>query len=174
MDSFTRLERPDVLSYEGIDVELSEIGAAADLPLPIHRVVFGWWDGARGDRSMPAARDFDIAAVSEAAGWLHLLEVIEEGADFRYRVYGTLVAAATGLDLTGRRVSEQPEPVRTPLTALYRDMVLRPRPVRSLVHFPGPSVAAPRWDRIMLPLGEGGTVSRIVTASRPVDPPACG
>jgi len=168
MDSFTRLPRPDALSYQGVEAELSDVAAGDDLDLPLHGAVLGWWDAARGSRAMPEPRDFDIAAVSVAAGWLHLLEVIDGGADFRYRVFGTLVAAATGADFNGRLVSEQPDPVRVPLLALYRDVVVRPRALRSRLRFTGPDVVAPCWERLILPLGEGGAVTRVLAVSTPV------
>lgn len=171
MDSFTRLDRPDALSYRGVEAEVFDVLSAGDLELPVHRAVYRWWDAARGARAMPAARDFDIAAVSAAAGWLHLLDVLDDGVDFRYRVYGTEVANATGLDLNGRLVSAQPEPIRGPILAIYRDVVRRPRVVRSLLRFAGPGVASPDWDRIVLPLGEDGSVSRIVAVSRLVTRP---
>jgi hypothetical protein len=56
------------------------------------------WKVKRGDRRMPAWRDFAVPELQRWLGHLNLLEIVDGGADFRFRVYGTKITAAFGVD----------------------------------------------------------------------------
>lgn len=65
-----------------------------------------FWDSKAGrKRSLPARADFDVLELWPWLGHLALVEVIDGGADFRYRLHGTEMVDILGMDLTGRLLS---------------------------------------------------------------------
>lgn len=50
----------------------------------------------------------DPLQLRPALGFVNLLDVIDGGRDFRYRLYGTSVALVSGFDMTGKLLSEFP------------------------------------------------------------------
>ncbi len=74
-----------------------------------HPLVQGFCDYCRsvkpvGDYADRA--DFDPFKLRPWLGYIMILEHLPAEDDFRYRMYGTFVAAQTGCDMTGRRVSD--------------------------------------------------------------------
>jgi hypothetical protein len=63
------------------------------------------WLSLKGDRTLPAKRDFDPTAVPHLLPGVLLLRVVEVPLDFEYRIIGEEVVARLG-NLKGRRVRE--------------------------------------------------------------------
>lgn len=55
---------------------------------------------------LPSRRDIDIAELGPWLGRVLMMDVIDGGEDFRYRLIGTEIVDAVGRDLTGRLVSD--------------------------------------------------------------------
>lgn len=112
---------------------------------------------------------FDLRPV---LGYVLLLDVLDDGADYRYRLYGTEVARIAGFDMTGKRTSEM---VTGSLAsnfylAIYRAMLRRPEPVYSWHEMPM-EITINSWDRIVLPLQDAdGRIVRIITCNVPGTP----
>ncbi|MFN4278221.1 MAG: PAS domain-containing protein [Ferrovibrio sp.] len=112
---------------------------------------------------------FDLRPV---LGYVLLLDVLDDGADYRYRLYGTEVARIAGFDMTGKRTSEM---VTGSLAsnfylAIYRAMLRRPEPVYSWHEMPM-EITINSWDRIVLPLQDvDGRIVRIITCNVPGTP----
>lgn len=70
--------------------------------------LFEFWLSRCGERRFPKRSDFDVMDFAPWMGNLSLVELIDEGRDYRYRVHGTNKADYLGRDLTGRCVSELP------------------------------------------------------------------
>src|SRR3546814_18454171 len=66
-----------------------------------------------------------------ALGHIMLLDVLDGGADYRYRVYGSEIAQRAGFDMTGKCTSELPTGSLASLffIAVYQAVLLRPQPV---------------------------------------------
>lgn len=64
------------------------------------------WNRLRRDGDLPLRFDFDPETVADWLSYLSILEAVDEGRDFRYRLTGTRVDAYLGQNLTGRRVSD--------------------------------------------------------------------
>jgi len=64
------------------------------------------WHSKCGDDSLPARSDFPAEELRPWMGNLILMDVVDDGRDFRYRLVGTDIVRIVGRDLTGRRVSE--------------------------------------------------------------------
>ena len=115
------------------------------------------WRTHCGARRFPAYRDFDELELQAWLGDLHLLEVVDGGRDFRYRIYSTGFAQHLGRRLTGKLMSETPEPqLRAIGLACYGEACRRAGPIliRRPTVIPGPLPYDTVRDYLVLPLGE--------------------
>lgn len=67
--------------------------------------LLAYWTAKRGKRSVPLRGDFDPIELKDHLPSLFMLDVIEGGRDFRYRLIGTAITAISGRDVTGARFS---------------------------------------------------------------------
>jgi hypothetical protein len=89
-------------------------GPADDVPaeiggIPISnlgRQLLAWWCEARGARAMPDAADVSPRALVELLPYIRYLSWEEDGA-LVFRIYGSALAGAAGLDLTGHNIFVQ-------------------------------------------------------------------
>src|SRR5262245_27250689 len=66
------------------------------------------WHSKRGGRFAPARVDIRAEQLQPWLGNLILLDVIDGGKDFRYRLFGSVIAREAGFDLTGKFLSDYP------------------------------------------------------------------
>jgi len=128
-----------------------------------------YWSQAAID-GLPTTRLVDPLALAPALGYLLLVDVIDEGMDFAYRLFGSRISAVSGFDMTRKRLSEHPasDYIREFSMALYSAVRTRREPVWSSY---GPAVASTTtsWDRVILPLvDEAGTICRFLVAIVPI------
>jgi|HigsolmetaAR201D_1030396.scaffolds.fasta_scaffold53529_2 Uncharacterized protein conserved in bacteria len=83
------------------------------------RSLHAFWDRCRAGRVMPLRRDIDVLDLRPWLGHLMLIDVIDGGADYRYRVYGSVIASYFNRDLTGRCVSSLAPSVQEVVHAEY-------------------------------------------------------
>ena len=138
-----------------------------DLPGRILPRLLRQWQELRGAAEMPRATAIDPVAFSYALGHLLLLETLAGGADFRYRVYGTVLVERYGKDLTGTRVSDHPGRFRDLFLAGYR--AVHEAHIPLFVEFvPPPAVSIGSLSRLILPFAdEHGAVTRLLVGSIP-------
>jgi hypothetical protein len=133
-----------------------------------------WRDAALGvGRSMPSRSDIDILQLTTYIGELSLLEVVDNGADFRYRVLSGGAAKLLGRDYTGMLLSE---------TAVHRDkdrverLMHRYRRVVSIkVPWYARTPAVPEMpvlytERLVLPLSDDGIMVNMILMARKSGP----
>jgi hypothetical protein len=144
--------------------------AASDLvPSQLH-FLHDYWTTLAAGRPMPFTSDIDPLAMKPALGYIMLLDVIDGGRDFRYRLYGSRIAAVSGFDVTGRLVSEHPaSSYMVQLTmAIYRAVVLRGEPVCT-EHGPPATLHTAAWHRLVLPLADqSGAIARLLVGIVPI------
>lgn len=131
---------------------------------PKLRRLFDLWDRKRGGRAMPARQDIDTVELREWLGNLVLVEVVDAGASYRYRVYGTKLADLFGHELTGRVVSHFAS-AHQPLIVGDYDRVRRDR---MPVYFDRHGVAQGEYARIQalaLPLSTAGAEVDMILAA---------
>lgn len=131
------------------------------------RFLVEYWNHLRGKDPMPAASAVSPFDLKPALGHLVLIDVLDEGWDGRFRLYGTKVAETYGQDMTGRCVSDIDggNYISVFFRALYRTAWLRKQSFFSL-HFPPPHVSVESWQRLALPLsGPDGSVTRFLACN---------
>lgn len=142
----------------------------ADLPVEGLRFLLEHWNAARGSRTMPPVEAIDPIALKPVLGNLLILDALEHGADFRFRLFGTQVAMEARFDWTGYTVDEMRRTLKGPGPAFYlagyRALMKRREPLFTLS--PAMVVLKDRhWARLVLPYGdvERKAVERVVVGN---------
>jgi hypothetical protein len=106
-----------------------------------------------------------------ALGFISLLDVVDGGADFRYRLFGTIPTAVSGFDMTRRWLSQHRAGTYMVeyFIATYRAMLRRGEPLFT-VHGPPEIVHTSAWHRVAAPLADAaGEITRFMSVNVPVD-----
>jgi hypothetical protein len=80
---------------------------------------YGLWNAKRGARRMPGRADLSPNEMRPWLGQMHLIEVINQGEDFRYLVFGTDIARYYDVEMTRRLISEWPADMRDAAMMTY-------------------------------------------------------
>jgi hypothetical protein len=134
------------------------------------RFLTTYWHGLAGAGGLPHLKRVDPLALRPALGYVMLLDLVEGGRDFRFRLYGSLIASISGFDMTGKLLSEHPASAYAVefTIASYRAAVQRREPLYTDRH-PVGAVMATRWERVALPLvGDDGAIGRFVAGTAPL------
>jgi hypothetical protein len=132
------------------------------------RDLMAYWQGKCAGRVMPRRADIDPVDIPSHLRDVFLLDVLDGGKDFRYRLIGTRIVAGMGRDATGRRITElyrrQPE-AATALVQLFGKGVAEKRPVfvRGRI-FWLPTRDVRLFEAGYLPLSEDGVTVNMVLA----------
>jgi hypothetical protein len=150
-------------------LEVMRSPAPSDLQATANRFLLEYWLAERRG-ALPPVSAVDPVRLAPALGRILLVEPVEHGADFRYRLFGTDVAAVSGFEMTGRLLSDHPLPLELVSfgLALYRNLMERPEPVKT-VNLP-PTTLYSSWERIVLPFaGANGEVARFLVGNTGFD-----
>jgi hypothetical protein len=124
------------------------------------------FDAIAGAREMPRWRDFRPADVSWLLGRIYLIDVLDGGTDYRFRLFGVFWEKMYGTDLTGQRLSEVEATGR--LTALrgdYDTVVAGHEPLFHSGRLIWPDKKSIHYERLLIPFsGDDGQVSVILVA----------
>jgi hypothetical protein len=179
-----RIERWTAAIVADAPAEVREVFAAAgargpelrwkppldSLDTPQHRFLLRYWDDLRGTRAWPLVDEIDAIELRSALGYVNLLEAVEDGRDFRYRVFGSVIASVSGFDLTGQLTST---PYASPYIVEFGVAAFRAARQRGEVlstqHGPPATVYTASWHRLVLPFGdEHGEVTRLLVGMVPM------
>jgi len=123
------------------------------------RALYHYWQRQAGGRAMPARRDIDPADIPSLLPHLILTDVLA-GGRYRFRLIGTEISAAQGIQATGRYLDEvlQGEDYRAYVLGLYDELVQRRRPLYTDSFFLSlrDGAAERHTKRLMLPLSADG------------------
>jgi len=126
--------------------------------------LYAYWSAKRGERAMPSRADLDPGDLKTLLPHILLIDVLEDGADFRYRLVGTEIERHIGRPLTGRLISEiLSGEYLDYIRSLHRRAIAEAVPVYSENNFndgrSGFALIADfkRAYRLMLPLSRDGT-----------------
>jgi len=149
----TRRARKAAMPHAATPVYSMEPAAARTFAIPRNRKLYEWWLARRGARAMPARADFDPTHMRGMLGYFSFVEVLP-GGRFRFRVDGTEVVAATGVDMTGRMADLYPhDERRDAILASYRRTVAERQAMRIYMDIE----LDRRWFNLeiaLLPLGD--------------------
>ena len=126
---------------------------------------FYQWLPAEG--GPPRRRLADAFSLKPWLGNLMILQPVDGGADFAYRLYGTAIAEVAGFDMTGRRVSEFASRTGAFFLTTYRRCLETDAPW--LTHNLGEH--AKRfvvWERLILPFATEDGGRHLVVANMPI------
>ncbi len=73
---------------------------------PLVRDVSDHWLGLRNGDGYPLISDYDVMQHHHQAPWVALADIIDGGADYRYRLVGTKYARILGEDMTGKLLGD--------------------------------------------------------------------
>jgi hypothetical protein len=124
---------------------------------PRLRQVYAYW------QAKPARRDIDPAEITGVLPHLMLIDV-EPGPRYRYRLFGTAVTEAFGMNPTGKCVDEvMTGDYKTFLLRLYDDLCAQKKPIYSTSIY-GTKLETKMWtQRLMLPLSaDGAAVDKVL------------
>lgn len=143
----------------------------ADLPYRPLAVVHEYWKSMTRIDGVAQQLRIEPERIVGALGYVMLVDALEGGEGFRYALYGSRIASVAGFDMTGRLVSEVPAalPTRLFFVACYTAVQRHHVPIYT-VHQAPDDILIGGWHRLMLPLGEGTEVRRLLVCNVPVDP----
>ena len=133
----------------------------------LERGYFAYWLELKGDRERPAWSEFDFLDIFEITPHLIIKDVINGGAEFRNRFWGTIHVDQGGFDGTGKTVAEyyKPEDVQE-ILELYRYPLRTPTPMvmRGRLHYQDVG----KWQEYSAVCvgftGDDGSVTKLVCA----------
>lgn len=142
--------------------------ALDQLPLEGLRFLLRFWNDARGLEALPPVSAIDPLALKPVLGNIIVLDVLDRGADFRFRLFGTQVVEDARYDWTGSTVDEMRRILKGPgpafYLACYRALLKRRVPLFTLS--PAMAIFKDRsWARLVLPHGDADGVHRILVGN---------
>ena len=141
------------------------------IPLGPLRFLAMHWQMIARDGRLPHLREIDPFKLRPALGYLIVLEPVEDGRDFRYRLYGSILARISGIEMTGRKTSEHPAStyVSEFSIAINRATLTARVPIYTTRRPVGAELAM-RWHRLTLPfVDDSGTPVRILAGAIAID-----
>jgi hypothetical protein len=130
---------------------------------PLVRRLAGLWEAKRGSRPLPLREDFPFEELVPWFGHVLIMDVIDGGRDFRYRMIGTTITQFLDRDYSGRLVSEceyGEGDARRRIEETFRQPVIDGRPVFRSGHVVW--VADKTWrtyDSVHCPLSRDGAAA---------------
>lgn len=143
-----------------------EIDREADWP-SVLSFVHAYWQSKCGARRMPARNDISPVQLKLQLPHIMLVDVVDDGADFRYRLVGTQLRESFLEEPSGRLMSEVMAPhgevtVRETLQS-YRSVVARRAPMRLTGSGAWYGQDPKLFDAFLAPLSDdGATVNMIL------------
>jgi hypothetical protein len=143
---------------------------ARDLVSDKLRFLLEHWTSLRRDGALPRTDDIDPIDMRPALGFVMLIDAVDGGRDFRYRLYGSAIAAVSEFDMTGKLLSSHGAStlVIEQSLATYRAALMRREAVYT-VRAPIRAQYTAHWHRVAMPLvDESGTVVRFLAGAVPL------
>jgi len=169
-----RLELADIsVAFERGGVAAPDIvwaPNADDCATSISAFLVAHWAELAPSGGLPAVTSIDPSFFKVALGYVHLVEPIDAGVDFRYRVFGSLVSTVSGLDMTGRAMSEfdASDYVVDFVVAASGASMDRRQPLLTR-RTPQGAAQTNMWERLALPFADAqGRIQRLLVGNLPV------
>lgn len=137
--------------------------------------LFEYWKRLPRGQRLPLTQAIDAVEIGPALGIVMLLETTDDPYEFFYRLYGTEIAAVSGLELTGKTTAGIPSPeMRAYFQMTYAAAVQSGAPLLCH-HRPPPVFGMTCWARLILPCEDGaGRIDRLLVGNEPGFPKLLG
>lgn len=122
---------------------------------PVLAEALDHWNRIRRPGPIPQRTALDPVDIPKLLPHSELIDVIDGGADFRYRLLGSDIVLVSRQNYTGLRVSEIPDQ-RPPsvISSLYRACVNERRPISVALPYVGTVAEVARIAALVLPLAD--------------------
>lgn len=143
-------------------LDCSVVVCGDDLDHPLLRELYGYWTNKRAGRPSPERADIDPTEIPRLLPHLILIDVRREPLDLVYRLVGTEVVSADGMELTGRRVRDLPIDEAERLFDAHAEVATDavPRIVRGARR--SRNGALRKYERLVLPLAGAAEVPNML------------
>lgn len=130
----------------------------------ILREMLAYWERQRGSRAMPRRRDIDPTELPRRAlPHLQLIDVIDDGGRFCYRLVGTAIVDVFGAEFTGKHVDELDAGDRVELAhGFYRTVCATRKPVFVRSRYATAKAVDVIANRLLMPLSKEGEQVNII------------
>lgn len=125
-----------------------------------------YWQSLPKTEGVAEVMKVDPMQIAGALGSVMLIDVVDDGRDFRYAIYGSRIAEISGFDMTGKWLSDIPtsSPIATFFHSGYLGVVRHRRRLFTIHQAPA-NIMIGFWHRLILPLGQAGQVRRLLVCN---------
>jgi hypothetical protein len=132
---------------------------------PLLRAGYDYWRLKRAGRRMPSRRDIDPTEIPRLLPNVMIVEMLDEGTRYRFRLAGSAITAAFGRPITGGFVHDLAQGrYRSFIEGLYRDIYLNRRCILSESPYDNVRGSAATAKRLMMPLSDDDAIVNQVLA----------
>lgn len=132
----------------------------AELKHPTLAFLRDYWISKRQGSRLPSRADIKPGEIREHLSWICMLDVVEGGADFRYRLIGTMITEYFFWNPTGKTVSEafatQPARLRDAILGVCRCAMEARAPLRVFGNAGWAAKGIEECEGLYLPLASDG------------------
>jgi len=155
----------DFIGRHGSHLESLEVVTdLMTIPDDALRFLLTYWHSRKGRADVPQAAALMPEDMRPALGHIMLVDLVDDGWDGIFRLYGTKVAERYGRDLTGYRISnvDGGTYISTFFRAINRLCFETRQPIYSC-HQPPATVSVTYWRRLCMPLADAeGRIIRLL------------
>lgn len=115
-------------------------------------------------KALPDWQDFSPTALPFLMGHMFAADVVDGGADFRYRSYGALMPEFFGFDMRGKLLSNAPDAnFRVAIKQTYEQVLAEKRPIAHWIELSWPDGGRYALQYVLIPFGSAdGKVATIL------------
>jgi hypothetical protein len=144
----------------------------SDFSLEPHKILWHYWEGLLDQNGAAKYDKIDPIQFNKAMGYVLLMEPNNDNTDFRYRVYGSIVAERFGKEMTGKWVSEFSDGQKELSRIQYSWAISQRCPMYSEHIISIEEYTKTCWSRLILPMENSlGNLDRILVGNVPIDLP---
>jgi hypothetical protein len=156
---------PDAPKESSVHIVAAELLDSVPVSAALH-----YWKSLKGVRRFPAREELTPRRMAPFLRNIVLLRIIDDGADYEYRIVGDAHVQAQGLNFQGMRLSEveaiAPEPGKLSRATYGHVRVTRePFAVRGWVGRDVPASKYCYYETAFLPLGKNDVMDHILVAT---------
>lgn len=122
------------------------------------------WQSKASD-GLPRRSDFSMAELRPYMGRVAILDVVDGGRDFRYRLYGSDIAEEYQADMSRKSVNEFRPHFRAAIVPGYQRCLATRAPHYDVIDIDDEMMRY-KWERIVLPLATDGRIVDMIMVYR--------